>query len=321
MASGSYNNPTYDYVAYIDESGDPGLATVKPIDAEGSAEWLVISAVVIPAELENRTDGWVKDILRRIGSRHRSDIHFNLLSPKEKVIASSSLLSHNLRAFVVCSNKKNMRGHHNPQAAAMGNVDWFYAWMTRIILERVTHFVAVKSLERYKEVRRVKIVFSERGGLSVPQMGAYYDWIKQQSRNNNLFLPWGDLDWETLHLNLLRVKPHQRTPGLQLADIVASSFFKACDKYDTGECNNLYARILEPIVARFPDANNRLRASGYGVKLLPNLKDAKLEKEQQGVFLCYGYPFQLWQDKREWDIVPPWKKNRGVAGPSDPKVF
>jgi hypothetical protein len=28
----------YDYVAYVDESGDPGLSSVKPIDPDGSPE-------------------------------------------------------------------------------------------------------------------------------------------------------------------------------------------------------------------------------------------------------------------------------------------
>ncbi len=88
------------------------------------------------------------------------------------------------------------------------------------MLERVTHFVAMKSLERYKEVRRVQIVFSERGGLSLPQMGAYYDWIKQQSRNDNLFLPWGDLDWETLRLDLFRVN---QLPRLRVARCLIST--------------------------------------------------------------------------------------------------
>lgn len=63
--------PAYDYVAYIDEAGDPGLDRVKPIDNPGSAEWLIVSAVVIPAAAEGQTDAWIKTILRRVGSQSR----------------------------------------------------------------------------------------------------------------------------------------------------------------------------------------------------------------------------------------------------------
>lgn len=41
---------TYGYIAYIDEAGDPGLNKVRPIDANGASEWLILSAVVIKAE-------------------------------------------------------------------------------------------------------------------------------------------------------------------------------------------------------------------------------------------------------------------------------
>ncbi|HLY06303.1 MAG TPA: DUF3800 domain-containing protein [Rhizomicrobium sp.] len=313
--------PEYHYVAYIDEAGDPGLDRVKPLDNPGSAEWLIVSAVVIPVSAERSTDAWIKTVLRRVGSTNKTDVHFRKLSIRNKVVAASALLPLPIRCFVVCSNKKNMRGYINPRpvfAHRKLTVDWFYAWMTRVILERVTHFVRVKSLADYHEVKKVKLVYSQRGGLSVHEMGEYYDWIQSQSQSDSLFLPWGDLQWDTLSQHLLRVRPHQRVPGLQMADIVASSFFQACDKRDIPRCDNLCAKILEPRMGRFPDVGGRF--SGYGVKLLPNFKAAKLDKDQQHIFTSYGYPYQLWQDKLHWDITPPYRKNV-VAGPSDPEVF
>jgi hypothetical protein len=37
--------PTYDYVAFIDEAGDPGISKVRPLDANGGSEWLMIGGV------------------------------------------------------------------------------------------------------------------------------------------------------------------------------------------------------------------------------------------------------------------------------------
>ncbi|HEY4114824.1 MAG TPA: DUF3800 domain-containing protein [Rhizomicrobium sp.] len=312
--------PEHKYVAYIDEAGDPGLDRVKPIDERGSSEWLIVSAVVIPVAAEAVAGDWIKTILRRVGSNQRVDVHFRKLALRNKVIASSALLSLPIRCFVVCSNKKNMRGYVNPHPgwANMLTVDWFYAWMTRVVLERVTHFVRMKSVQDYGTVQKVKLVFSERGGLSLNQMGEYYGWIQMQSENEKLFLPWGDLQWDTLDQHLLRVRQHQRIAGLQLADIVASSFYQACDKRDFPRCDPLCAKVLEPRMGRYPD--RRGRYSGYGVKLLPNLREAKLDKDQQNIFLSYGYPRQLWQDGLDWDTTPAWRKDV-VAGPSDPEVF
>jgi hypothetical protein len=54
--------PRYDYIAYIDESGDDGLKAVKPCTFPGSSEWLVLSAVVIRASNESKVTAWVQDI-------------------------------------------------------------------------------------------------------------------------------------------------------------------------------------------------------------------------------------------------------------------
>ena len=61
--------PKYDYIAYIDESGDDGLRAVKPRTFPGSSEWLILSAVVIRGSNEPEVAGWVKDI--RLGFKSK----------------------------------------------------------------------------------------------------------------------------------------------------------------------------------------------------------------------------------------------------------
>ncbi len=53
MADDPYN-PDYEYLAYIDESGETGLKNVLGADARGSSEWFVLSMVVVPRS-EERT--------------------------------------------------------------------------------------------------------------------------------------------------------------------------------------------------------------------------------------------------------------------------
>lgn len=301
---GNLQPPSYDYVAYVDESGDPSVRRVKPIDNPGSSEWMTVSAVVIRAEQEANTTAWLGDIIGKMNSHQMQYLHFRNLSDWRKATACAELAKLPVRCFVVCSNKKNVRGWNNPFAAQVPSKNWFYCWMTRVLLERVTHFVKADSLKRFNEIRRVKIVYSRAGGLSYPQMAAYYEWIKDKSRANNQYLKMGDLVYETMHSHLLEVRIDRLVPGLQLADIVASAYFKACDKYDTGGCNSSYAKLLTNRMGACPDEKRGV-IPGYGVKLLPGLRNAKLDVDQQDIFRHFGYPSQWWDKKRVPDPYAP----------------
>jgi hypothetical protein len=303
--SGDPYKPDYDYVAYIDESGDPGLDGIKPLDPNGASEWIVVSAVVIRKVHEVAATKWMEDIRDRLKSPQMQIIHFRRLRPVwRKELVCDAIAKLPIRCFVVCSNKKNMKGHENPFADKVPSQNWFYCWLTRVLLERVTHFVAADSRKRYGIVKRVKIVYSRAGGLSYAQMAAYYEWIREKRRNNNQFLNWGDLDYDTLHSSLLEVRAHSSDVRLSLPDAVANSFYKACDKYDTGACDVTLAKRLVKRMAAVPD-KPRGQISGYGVKLLPGWVKAELDADQQEMFLYFGYPKQWWDNRRAPDPFVP----------------
>jgi len=283
--------PRYDYIVYIDESGDDGLKAVKPCTFPGSSEWLVLSAVVIRASNEPSVANWVNDIRSGFKSRQAKALHFADLSHPNKVRTCEKIAGLDLRCFVVASNKKNMQGYSNPDAGKIPSQCWFYCWMTRVLLERVTRFVLQRSLMDYGEPRYLRIEYSARGGLRYDQMNAYYEWLRM--KRFKPFLPWGKLCFEVMHINLLRIYPHLEREGLQLADAVAAAFFKACDKHDTGACDPQFAKLLRDRMAREPD-NHSGRISGFGVKLLPNFAKAGLDPDQAEIFRHYGYPGQWW---------------------------
>jgi hypothetical protein len=285
----------YEYVAYIDEAGDPGLSRVKPYDNNGSSEWLVVSAVVVRRVNEDATVSWVRAITSQFNNHHANAFHFSKLNPAKKITACNGLASREARLFVVASNKKNMKGHTNPFAELKSlDKNWFYCWLTRILLERVTHWVEKRAMKEFGEPRKLKLVFSSRGGLSYSQMKAYFELLKVQSRGQSLFLPTGDLRWGVVQQDLTEIRPHYERAGLQLADVAASSFFKACDKFDTGFCDPRFAKILKPRVASIQDDDGYQIYAGYGVKLLPSFRAAKLLPEQKEIFKHYGYPIQWW---------------------------
>jgi hypothetical protein len=285
--------PEYEYLAYIDESGDPGLNRVKGIDANGASEWLILGAAVFRRQYEPRIEGWIRDITSGFRGHQKFGIHFADLNPAKRLLVCEKMRALPARYWVVASNKKNMKGYQNPWASLIPSKNWFYCWMTRLLLERITHFVARDSASRFGAPRLLKIVYSERGGISYEQMNAYYTWLKFKDVAGTQVLALGELTWTVMDRRLLEVAAHNDRAGLHFADTVASAFFKACDFRDTGECDPQFAKLLEPRMGRFPDILDG-GIAGYGVKIMPSFRGARLTRDQEKIFKFYGYPRQWW---------------------------
>jgi len=286
----------YGYVAYIDESGDPGLNKVKPRFLNGSSEWIVVAAALVPKEMEAEVKNWVSEMMVAMRSHQLFDLHFHRLNAYKKSLLCTMVAQKHVRLFAVISNKQNMQGYNNPLAAQIPSDNWFYCWLTRVLLERLTEYVLVHSTVKYGSPKMLKLEYSERGGLSYGQMNAYYDWIRLKSADGRLplYLPWGRVQFDVLHRDLMNVYSHKTRDGMKLADITASAFFKAVDIYDTRECDPTFARLLRPVMAKAPDTK---QIGGFGVKLLPNWKTLKaynVQERQKAIFREYGYPGNYW---------------------------
>lgn len=286
----------YDYIAYIDEAGDPGLRFVKPVDDRGSA-WFIISAVVVRADRESEVPGWASNAIAKLKLHQTKSLHFRKLDDLRKTIVCQHIADLPVRCFVMASNKKNMRRWRNPFAekramtlvGALPNANWFYYWCSRILMEKVSEFVFEDSMKRYGEPRRVKLEFSENKSLRYDEIAVYFDLLKMHNMAGTQTVKTDDIDWRVMSRDLVQRYPHTERAGLQLADTVASAFLKAADIYDTG-CEPQYAKLLAPRMARKPDTKDG-KVAGYGVKLMPwTLKRAKLPTTQQEeIFRFYGY--------------------------------
>ena len=124
------------YVAYIDESGCDGLKKIKP-SPNGSSEWFVIACTLVSIEEDQNTMSWVRSIQNTIGLRRNADLHFRELNHYKKGIVTTKISTLPVRNFVVLSNKRNMVGYKNYRIQD-DNRNWFYWWLVRLVLERVT---------------------------------------------------------------------------------------------------------------------------------------------------------------------------------------
>ncbi|MDQ3145052.1 MAG: DUF3800 domain-containing protein [Pseudomonadota bacterium] len=280
----------YGYIAYIDEAGDPGLNRVRPIDDNGASEWLILSAVVMKAKREDAVVEWVDEIRTGIGVTQRRDLHYRDLSPTRKLAVAERMSALPLRAFAICSNKKNMRGHVNTRAAKIPSQQWFYNWCVRLLLERVTDFCEKRCEQDYGERRLIKIEFSQRGGHRYSQTKAYHFYLGFQQEGGKVYLQKRQPVAKMLSTDLMFDYPHFSRAGLQLADAVASAFYQATDCLGPGQWNTAPAMAMEPIMAKENGA-----ASNYGVALFPTPPwKGELTVDQQAIFKAYGYDFGRW---------------------------
>ena len=97
-----------------------------------------IGALLVRVNNEKSVVDWVKDIRRDIAAIQGPVLHFRDLSPTKRLRACTMVADLPARAFVVCSNKKNMRGYNNERAAERGGKQWYYNFCVRLLMERVT---------------------------------------------------------------------------------------------------------------------------------------------------------------------------------------
>jgi hypothetical protein len=267
------------YVAYIDEAGDDGLySPMRPDEPHGASEWMAMAAVVVRTENDKHAVAWAKQIIRDINQHQVRHLHFRTLREEKKPIVCSAIAKLPVRCFVVLSHKLNMKGHRNLAAerAKVNRTAWFYCWLSRLLLERVTGFCASRTMMDYGENREIRIEFSDRGGLNIEDVKLYYAYLRDQSRLGMLHLDLYDLAWNVVDVVQMLIYPNRMRAGLQLADTVASAFFQAVERTAEGIVRPECAKLLEKTICRGPNG----KRYGFGLKVMPTWIPSRLPADQ-----------------------------------------
>jgi len=279
--------PRTGYVVYVDEAGDDGLN--RPLRSEepnGVSEWLVMSAVVVRESNAQLVHTWIKNLISKFDQHQMTHIHFRKLQHEKRLITCSYLADLPIRIFSVLSHKKNMKNYVNVRAreSQKNKTAWFYCWMSRLLLERVSAFCGFRTMRDYSEIRSMRVEFSDRGGVNLQSIREYFEYLFDQSRLGMLFIKDYDLDWRVFDKENLFQHPNQARPGLQLADVVASAFFQGIERTSQGIVRPEYAKLLEPRIAQHP---KHKRVHGFGVKVMPTWIPSRLPSDQREILSFY----------------------------------
>lgn len=255
---------THSYVAFIDESGDDGLANFRePLGRGGSSSWLIISACVFRQSFELDSVAWRDEITALMPGKKRRDLHFAELNHAQRIVASQRLSARPIRTISILSNKRTIE----PDVYTKKNQ--LYCYLTRYLIERISWLCRDMRPRVPQGDGRVAITFSRRGGMSYDDFRGYLEHLKNSNDEEV------NIHWPVIDIEGIRAQDHSTMAGLQLADVVASSFACGLEPDYYGNCESRYAEILKPVA--YERRGNYL---SYGVKVVPACDQMQLSVEQ-----------------------------------------
>jgi hypothetical protein len=272
---------------YIDEGGDSGVK--DGLRYHGTRyEWLVLAAYIVRTKNLTNCDVVRNEIINKCKIRQSPDIHYYKMKEDRRQQACEILSKHPAQAIVFLSHKSNMREHQN---TILGQTDSqkFYNWCTKLLLERVLEFCHLDSIEKNYPLEPIDIIFSEIKSHDYDGMFGYFENMNLQKIQGKgklrpkFWLP------EMMKRENWRVAAHETNAGLQLVDIVASSFLQGANS-NSQSFNPERAKTLKPIIAR--NKNNIIRGNGVTLWPLPRTHGANIPTEARPLFEFYGYDFK-----------------------------
>jgi hypothetical protein len=132
------------------------------------------------------------------------------------------------------------------------------------------------------ELGPLNVVFARRGH-DYEHFFKYVDRLRQQKETGTLFLKGPGLAPPLLDRANWSIRPADAVAGLQLADVVASSFYQAANSASP-TWDIAPAQCLAPVI---PDRHGV--AANVGVTVWPLPNQAGIPDDAKGIFRHYGY--------------------------------
>jgi len=233
---------------YIDESGDEGF-----LFSRGSSDWFVLSAVITQKSWDVEEVKLVDNVRELLGKPAGIPLHFRNLKHEQKFPYVSEIAKSKLRTISVLVHKPSINEKEMYQERYR-----LYFYSVRLLLERVSWLCRDSRKSKIIGDGSADIIFSNRSGMSYSELKAYLDKLKAMSEFSDI-----RIDWSVVKSEQITALPHRARMGLQIADAVASSYFRAVQALH-GFRETRYASILKP-VAYF----KRKVYLGYGIKFWP----------------------------------------------------
>ncbi len=263
----------YSFIAYIDESGDIGINPEKG----GSSQWFGIAAFVVRASNDINLVRHKKNILETCGCQ-TNFIHMKEITNEDKRrYIAQEVAKFESKCIVVLSNKISLYNK-----GVFLDKDSYYQYMCRYLLERITSCCTKWHKEINEGNGKVKIIFATRGGMNYDALKSYLCTLRDSPAVNEKIekqnLP--KINWDIIDIDEVQNIPSDKRVGLQFADVLSYSFFKAVNKNNYGMVNVGYCKLFEK---RMYASNGRIWHHGLTIVNITQIEN-DLPKELDELF-------------------------------------
>jgi Protein of unknown function (DUF3800) len=230
------------FVAYVDEAGDEGFSF-----SSGSSEWFVLSAVLTLKAEDLETVKLVDRVRHRLKRPDRKPLHFRDLRHEHRLPFIAEVSRAPLRVIALLIHKPSL------QAEVLRQPGRLYFHAAQDLIEGVSRLC--QDARPRQGDGTAEVVFSNRSGMSYEDLSSF---IVQTDR----------FQGAPIRCDQIHACSAGQKVGLQIADAVASGFFKAVEPSEYGHTEDRYARMLKPVLYRKGETYR-----GYGLRFWPVEKD------------------------------------------------
>lgn len=234
------------YRVYVDEAGNRGISP-------RSGCHFVVSAVVVAdsADAQLRSDlAGLRTLLKR-HSGHA--LHFVKLSHSQRLKAVQEIAQFPLATIANVIVHKDLIGQPLPAGdmAYISRPDPMYLWALRLLLERISWFIDENG------GTDAIVTFAHLKGFPAKKLHDYRHALKTSDGMG--------IRWSIFEGHPFRIASTKSVELLQLADIAASSLFRAIESDDYGNTEPRYLHELKSKIYRRGKAD----VTSYGLKTFP----------------------------------------------------
>ena len=223
-------------------------------------------------ENNGKTASWRDSINANFKHRHKRELHWRDFKHEQKVVIAKSISKLPIRIALAASHKTTIPGSRYQET--FKKKGYLYNYLIRWQLERVISFVETLGP---RDDERLGLSFSRRAGTDYESMKQYLMMLKH---GLDIVKSPRSTNWDRLDFRRIRVENHSKSPGLQLADCITSSFFNGLEPNGYGYTEPRYGQIL---------SNNLIRRDGTaeneGFTIVPSLGHARCNEDQKAFIL------------------------------------
>jgi hypothetical protein len=233
---------------YIDEAGDRG-GSVR------SSRYFVVSALIVDDHNDAIARQELLALKETLGRKSDETLHFRNLTHSQKIKACQEVANGSVQRFtsvVLCKRTLNTP-FPDGGLAYIAQPDPMYLWAIRLLLERISWFI------RDSGGGTSTVTFAHLKRFPAAKLHDYRKALYQSSKS---------IHWPSFEGHPFRLNTPNTVDMLQVADICASSLFKAVEPDQYGNVETRYLSELGPLIYRDP----RGQVTSYGLKVFPDIE-------------------------------------------------